>query len=300
MTCTKHFLWAAAILAWGVTTGQAGAAPLSVFVTIAPQRYFVEQIGGELVTVQVLVEPGADPHTYEPRPQQMAALSKALLYFAIGVEMEAARLDKIVAMNPDLKVIHTDDGILKLPMDARHHHEEEHSHRKKGEDDHDHGTRDPHVWLSPPMVMMQARTILLALQAADPNHRTVYEANYRQFMVSLVDLDARLRETFDGLSGSAFMVFHPSWGTFAHTYGLKQVPIELEGKSPKPAQIGQLIEFAKENHIRVIFVQPQFSSKGARQIAKSISGRVIIVDPLAPDWATNLQKAAEEFKHAFR
>lgn len=300
MIRNKRFLLVAATFVWAVAMGRANAAQLSVFVTIAPQRYFVQQIGGDLVDVQVLVAPGADPHTYELRPQQIISLSKARLYFAIGIEFEAARLDKICAMNPDMKVIQTDHDILKLPMAASHLNKEDDPHREKVDDGHDHGTLDPHIWLSPPMVMMQARTILMALTEADLNNRTVYEANYRQFMISLVDLDAGLRKTFGGIKGRAFIVFHPSWGTFAHAYGLRQVPIKMEGKDPKPAQISQLIEFAKENRIKVIFVQPQFSSKSAQQIAKAISGRVVVVDPLSPDWATNLQKAAEEFKHAFR
>jgi len=267
-----------------------------VFVSIAPQRYFVQQIGKDLVDVQVLVEPGADPHTYEPKPQQMAALSKAVLYFAVGIEFETAKLEKLTAINPRMKVVHTDHGIMKLPM-AVHggHHadddpEEEHHHR---------GGLDPHIWLSPPLVMLQARSILTALQSVDPAHHSLYETNYRAFILDLVDLDAYLRTTFDALKGSSFMVLHPSWGTFAHTYGLNQVSIEVEGKSPKPAQLKALIEHARANRIKVVFVQPQFSSKNARQIAKAIGGRVLAVDPLARNWATNLRHVAGEFKHAF-
>jgi zinc transport system substrate-binding protein len=96
------------------------------------------------------------------------------------------------------------------------------------------------------------------------------------------------------------MVFHPSWGTFAHTYGLKQVPIEVEGKSPKPAKLKELIQRARSSRIKVIFVQPQFSSKSAQQLSKAIGGRVAVVDPLAQDWANNLRQVAEEFNNAFK
>ncbi|BBO90309.1 metal ABC transporter solute-binding protein, Zn/Mn family [Desulfosarcina ovata] len=284
-----------------------------MFVSVAPQAYFVQQIGKDRVDVQVLVEPGADPHTYEPKPQQMVALSKARLYFAIGIEFEKAKLGKITAMNPNLTVVHTDHGILKLPMAAHHHHpdaaDDDHAmpHTDKSgkavssemHAEHDHGSRDPHIWLSPPLVMLQARSILTALETVDPDHRSGYEANYRAFMLELVDLDARLRADFDGLQGSSFMVFHPSWGTFAHAYGLRQVSIEIEGKSPKPAQLMALIEHARESGIKVVFVQPQFSLKSAREISKAIDGRVVVVDPLAGDWATQLRKTAEEIKRAF-
>ena len=269
---------------------------IPVFVSIAPQGYFVQQIGKDLVDVHVLVEPGADPHTYEPKPQQMVALSKAELYFTIGIEFETAKLPKITAVNPRMQVVHTDHGIMKLPM-ANHD-----DHGTKGEhgEDHHQGGLDPHIWLSPPLVILQARSILTALQAVDPAHRLTYEANYRAFILDLVDLDAQLRAIFDGLRGSPFMVFHPSWGTFAHTYGLNQVPIEIEGKSPKPAQLKELIERARSNRIKIIFVQPQFSAKSAEQLSKAIGGRVAVVDPLAQDWANNMRQVAEEFKNAFK
>jgi zinc transport system substrate-binding protein len=272
------------------------AEPVPVFVSIPPQSYFVQQIGKDLVDVHVLVEAGADPHTYEPKPQQMVALSKAVLYFAIGIEFETAKLAKITAVNPRMHVVHTDHGVMKLPIDAHGHHNRKDN---RGENHHQ-GSLDPHIWLSPPLVMLQARSILTALQAVDPAHRSTYEANYRAFILDVVDLDAQLRAIFDGLKGSPFMVFHPSWGTFAHTYGLNQVPIEIEGKSPKPAQLKELIERARSNRIKIIFVQPQFSSKSAEQISKAIGGRVAVVDPLAQDWANNFRRVAEEFKNAFK
>jgi zinc transport system substrate-binding protein len=96
------------------------------------------------------------------------------------------------------------------------------------------------------------------------------------------------------------MVVHPSWGTFAHTYGLQQIPIEIEGKGPKPAQLESLIGQARANQIKVVFVQPQFSSKSAQQIARAIDGQVVAVDPLAEAWATNLRHVAEEIQHAVK
>lgn len=264
---------------------------LSVFVSIVPQRYFVRQIGKELVDVHAMVPPGADPHTYEPKPRQMVSLATAKLYFAIGIEFEAARLKKILSTNPQIKVVHTDEGIQKISMTEGDHH---------GEDQHDHSGFDPHIWLSPPLVMMQARTILNALGEADPVNRSYYEANYKAFMAELVDLDADLKKIFADRQGLRFMVFHPSWGYFARSYGLVQVPIEIEGKSPKPAQLAGLIENARENNIKIIFVQPQFSSKSAELIAREIGGEVAFVDALAEDWSENLREVADKFEAALK
>jgi zinc transport system substrate-binding protein len=280
-----------------------------VFVSIAPQKYFVQQIGKDLVDVRVMVQPGADPHTYEPKPKQMVALTKAKLYFAIGVEFEKARLQKISSANPQMKVIYTDQGIRKIPMPAYQHHDEAKDHQKgehstevdgSGEERHGPGGLDPHIWLSPPLVLKQAQTILSALQEIDPAHRSIYETNYQAFSSQIAELDAELRNIFAGRQGLQFIVFHPAWGYLAQTYGLVQVPVEIEGKNPKPAQLKELITNAKEKNIKVIFVQPQFSAKSAEMIAREIDGQVVFADPLAEDWANNLLAVADKFKAAVR
>jgi zinc transport system substrate-binding protein len=283
---------------------------LPVFVSIVPQKYFLEQIGKDLVDVRIMVQPGASPATYEPKPRQMTDLMKTELYFAIGVPFENAWLSKIAAANPQMKIVHTDQGIEKLPM-ASHHHEEEdedhdaeepeHSATENGiESHHESAELDPHIWLSPSLVKMQTRVILNALVEADPGHRDTYENNFREFSGRIDQLDADLKKTFSETRGLQFMVFHPAWGYFAHAYGLTQVPVEIEGKDPKPAQLAELIRHARKKGIRVIFVQPQFSSKSADMIAGEIGGQIAVADPLAEAWMDNLRTIADSFKAALK
>lgn len=269
---------------------------LPVFVSVLPQKYFVQQIGRDHVDVQVMVQPGASPAIYEPKPRQMAALAGARLYFSIGVAFESAWLEKIMAANPALTLVRTDGGIQKIPM-ATHHHFGEAAHL---EGQNDHGILDPHIWLSPPLVKQQAGTILNALKAADPQHGADYEDNAREFIAEIENLDRALRQTFAGKQGLPFMVFHPAWGYFAQAYGLQQVPIEIEGKNPKPAQLQALIVQAREQRIRVVFVQPQFSVKRAQLVAREIGGQVAFADPLALNWLDNLRAVADKFKAALK
>lgn len=284
-----------------LSLGSANAAEkLSVFVSIAPQKYFVQQIGKDLVDVTVMVKPGASPATYEPKPRQMAALSDATLYFSIGVPFEHAWLKKISAANPDMKVIHTDHGIEKLAMAAHHHDEKAHHEDGHEGEHHDQTGLDPHIWTSPALVKIQAKTMAEALKAADPSNKNAYEANVNSFIARIDDLDKDLKQILLGKQGMQFMVFHPSWGYFAKAYGLTQVPIEIEGKDPKPAQLKNLITHAKEDGIKVIFVQPQFSTKSAQTIASEIGGQVAFADPLAEDWMANLRMLAEKFNAALR
>jgi zinc transport system substrate-binding protein len=274
---------------------------LPVFVSILPQQYFVQQIGGDHVDVQVMVSPGASPATYEPRPRQMTALAGARLYFSIGVAFETVWLDKIMAANPTMTLVRTDAGIQKIAM-ATHHHGEETHH--EGEENHGEssqdGILDPHIWLSPPLVRQQAGTILKALTAADPGRSKAYETNYRRFVNEIDALDSDLKTLFADKEGLPFMVFHPAWGYFAQAYGLKQVPIEIEGKDPKPAQLQVMIENARTQGIRVVFVQPQFSVKRAELVAREIGGQVAFADPLALDWLTNLRAVAGKFEAALQ
>jgi zinc transport system substrate-binding protein len=299
--------WVGIIILWA----GAGAAEerLTVCVSILPQKYFVEKIGGDLVDVHVMVQPGESPATYEPKPRQMTDLVKTEIYFAIGVPFEDAWLPKISEVNPNLQVVHTDNGIEKIPMEtsrrhgsgAEHDDADEEQESIDAADSHGHGGLDPHIWLSPALVKRQAQNILAAIGEKDPSHANVYEANLRNFISEIDALDARLKEMFSGLRQPArFMVFHPSWGYFARAYGLDQIPIEIEGKDPKPAQLKELIEHAREEEIRVIFVQPQFSAKSAELIAREIGGRVAVADPLAEDWAGNLLNVAEVFRASLK
>ena len=279
-------------------------AKVSVFVSILPQRYFVEQIGGENVDVQVMVLPGASPATYEPKPRQMAAIAKAKIYFSMGVPFEMVWLKRIVASNKGIRVVSTDHGIQKLAMTSHHSHDE--TVRKStgqrlshtSEDSLHQGVLDPHVWLSPPLVMLQARTILVALQAIDPENGSVYEMNFQTFISKILELDKELRHLLEPYHGQPFMVFHPAWGYFADAYHLEQIPVEMEGKTPKPAQLRALIANARKRRIKVLFVQPQISAKIAEQVAGEIGARVAWADPLALNWEENLRDVARKFRMA--
>lgn len=265
---------------------------IPIFVSIVPQKYFVQQIGKERVQVQVMAPPGASPATYEPKPKQMTALAKTKIYYAIGVPFENAWLQKIAAANPKMLVVHTDEGVQKIPMETNHHHTKD--------DDHRDGILDPHIWTSPRLIKMQAQHILNALVAIDPEHKSAYVAAYEAFIKKLEAIDAEFKTIFSGKKGTGFMVFHPAWGYFAKAYGLKQIPIEIEGKNPKPAQLQALIEHARVRRIKVIFVQPQFSIKSAQAVAKAIDGQVVFADPLALNWEDNLRTLAAKFKTALR
>ncbi len=281
-----------AFMALMAATGAGAVTRMPVFVSIAPQTYFVEKIGGDLVEIHTMVSPGASPATYEPKPRQMVALTKAKVYFAIGVPFENRWLPKIAAANPLMEVIRTDYGIVKIPIQTFHHNGSEKQKPKPSNPK----RLDPHIWLSPKRVKIQAQHILNTFLRIDSLHRSIYKTKYHQFIRELEDLDAEIQQKLAGEKGRQFMIFHPSWGYFANEYGLGQISVEIEGKDPKSAQLEALIQKAITKGIKVIFVQRQLSAKSAKVIAKAIGGRVAILDPLAPNWADNLRAAASAIK----
>ena len=222
---------------------------LQVIVSIVPQKYFIEKIGGDLVNASIMVLPGASPATYEPKPQQMVELTKSRVYFAIGVPFEKVWLKKFAGLNSKMLIVHTENGIDKIPMKVHHHDDEKGRHHEQ------HGIKDPHIWLAPPLVMIQARNILDALLNVDPANRKTYEDNYKDFVMELVDLDLKIRNVLTGKAeGTQFMVYHPAWGYFAKYYGLEEIPIELEGKKPKPRELSALIRRARKHEMNMIFI----------------------------------------------
>jgi zinc transport system substrate-binding protein len=275
----------------GPRTNQEVGEGLDVTVSIAPQQYFVERIGGERVRVNVMVEPGNSPATYEPKPEQLKALSDAEAYFSIGVPFENSWLDRISAANPEMVVVDTAEGIERLPL-ATHSHDEDEEERGEG---HAEGAPDPHIWLSPELVKVQARNVHAALAELNPAHEDEYTANLEAFLAEIDALDTEIRETLAGLESRKFMVFHPAWGYFAHDFGLEQIPIEVGGQEPSAQELAELIEHAREEDIRVVFAQPEFSTQDAQTIAEAIDGEVLLISSLALDWPENLRRVAQTF-----
>jgi zinc transport system substrate-binding protein len=261
---------------------------LKIYVSILPQKYFVEKIGGPFVNVYVLVSPGQNPHTYEPTPKQMSSLADTDIYFTIGVTFENIWLDKITSSNPGLKIVSTYEGIKRRTIE-RHSHEEEGEGSDNSHNSHTESL-DPHIWLDPNLVIRQAKIIADALIQLSPRNSALLEKNLNLFVQEMTDLDKSIRKELKDIKTKNFLVFHPTWGYFADEYGLEQISIEKEGKEPSARHLAEIIELAKKKNIKIIFVQMQFSRTYAESIAKAIGAKVISVDPLSVDYTNNLLK----------
>ncbi len=257
-------------------------AKVNAVVTILPEQIFVQAIGGDKVSVSLMVKPGNSPHTYEPKPSQMRDIAVADIYFALGVEFENVWLDKFKSQNKKMKVVDISKDIKRLPIQQHHH------------DYHKHTTKlDTHIWTSPQNVKTIIKNIYDELVAIDPTNRSYYEANYHSYSKKIEKTDKQIKDILKKIpKNSRFIVFHPAWGYFAKQYSLIQVPIEVEGKNPKPKAVLNLIKEAKKQKTKAIFTAPEFSAKIAAQIAKQLDIPVIPISPLNPKWSQNLIKFA--------
>jgi len=273
-----------------------GTTPMTVAVTILPQKQFVERITGDHARIIVLVPPGADPHTHEPTPKQLEDISQASVYVKVGsgIEFERAWMTKLSRINPHMVVVDSSTGIQLISG----HHEEDEADAVPGTHNHtseeDAGS-DPHIWLSPKNAKIMVENTYQGLARADPEHKTVYRANTDAYLKELDALDADISREISQKQVHAIMVYHPAWSYFARDYGLLQIPVETDGKDPSPKGIENLIRQAKESNITVVFASPEYSTKSAEVIAKEIGGSVALVSPLEEDYLKNIRHVASAF-----
>lgn len=259
---------------------------MPVVTSILPLAEFVKKIGGDRVSVTVMVGPGASPHTYEPTPQQLREVSEAKVYVKLGapIEFELTMLDKLLALNSKMTVIDAGAGVAQRSMNEHEH------------DDQEHGIgTDPHIWLSVRNARIMVNNIYNKLCFIDPDSKDYYTDNFFAYANALDSLDHELNSIISNKKNRRFMVYHPSWGYFCADYGLTQIAVEIEGKEPSARDLRKLIELAKREKIKIIFASPQFSVKGAEVIARDIGGHVIMVDPLARDYIDNIKKISRAF-----
>ena len=273
---------------------------IGVFVTIPPLAGLVERVGGEHVTAHVLVPPGRCPHTFEPTPRQIVELGRSRLYCTIGLPLEERIRGKVEGAGRGLRVVDISVGIKRRRMAVNHDHEPaagSAGHEKAS--GHDEGA-DPHIWLSPPLIKILARNLAGALSDADPAHAQDYESNLAALLSDIDEVHARLTAALSPYRGRSFYVFHPAFGYFGDAYGLRQEAVEVEGKSPSARDLTRLVNRARAEKVRVVFVQPQFDPRSARTVAASIGGAVVPLDPLARDVLKNLQAMAGQVERALK
>jgi len=224
---------------------------LNISVTILPQKGVVKAIGGNKVNVNVMVPPGNSPATYAPNFKQLKNLKNSKIYFTIGVPFDKKYLSKIKEINPNMKIVYFGNLINT--------------------------TKNPHIWLSPALLQLQAKIVLDTLIESDPANRAYYLNNYKKYINTLADLEVK---GFENIHQKAFITFHPSFYYFAKDFHINQIAIQKEGKAPSFAYLAKIIKLAKANGVKTVIISPEFPTKYAKIVAAKIGAKVVVISPL--------------------
>jgi zinc transport system substrate-binding protein len=253
-------------------------------VSIAPLAFLAQRIAGPDRTVGVVVQAGASPHTYDPSPRQMGALSKADVLFLAGEPFEKALVPRIASANPHLGIVDLGEGLRSIHTDG--------GSCDHGDHPHQHGQLDPHVWMDPLLMVDMAGKVRDALVARYPEDEAGIQARFLLVKKDLETLHQRMKELLAPVRGRHILVYHAAYAYLCERYGLVQVPVNVGEKSPSAQGLVALLSDAAERAPSPLFVQPQYSASSARRLAKELNVDVVTMDPLAPDYLANMESIA--------
>ena len=280
------------LLALSCSSGGDGAGRPVISVSIIPQQYFIEQLAGDLVDINVMVPPGASPATYGPTVSQLGKLDRSVVYMRMGyIGFEQSWMDKIASVNQEMKIVDLSEGIDVLM-------------EEDGEDEvprgHAHNGPDPHIWMSVINARIITRNILNELLLLLPGKREYLFDRYDQFSAKLDSLDQAITEDLQTLENRKFLIYHPALTYYARDYGLEQFSLEIEGKTPSPAHLKQMTDLANNDHITKILIQKQFDRKNAEVLAKETGAEIVQFDPLDLHWSEQMSYIAKQLNPPIR
>lgn len=257
---------------------------IGVGVSIGPEVEWVNAVGGDKVHVTLMVPEGADPHTYEPLPNQLTQVSNAKMYVEIGspLEFETNYMDKIKSANPNMLIVNASEGIQLIPNAAEN----------------ESTTMDPHDWVDPKNAMIMVNNIYNGLVQVDPADKDYFQKNRDSYLAQLKQLDENTIKILKDKNGTDILVYHPAFGYYAKDYNLTQVGAMLNDEEPSPQRIATMVNIAKQNNITVLYNEPQYDPKFMQSIASQVGGQVLTVNDLDEHYIQNMINVANAFAKA--
>lgn len=270
-----------------------------ISVTIEPQKYFLEQIVGDKYSINCITPSGSNPESFDATPSQMMALGNSALYFKVGyLPIEDILIERTASNNPDLKIVNCSEGIEVIGEPHIHH---DHEHGLGDAEDHEHGegcnhghaAGDPHIWSSVTTARIMAKNMYNTILLTDSANAEFYTESFNKLNDEFSKTDSIIRSYIDKAPSKSFVIYHPALSYYSQDYGLNQLSIESEGKSPSPVRLKELIDQAKAENVKVVFIQQEFDTKNAETIAKEIGATIVPINLLAYDWHSEMIKIAK-------
>ena len=242
-------------------------------------------------------------HDYQLAPEDLKTLSTADIFVVNGAGMEGF-LDKVISNEKDLDIVDASEGIQLLTADGEgHSHDDE-------DPNHDHED-NPHVWVSISNNIKQVQNIADGLAKYDPVNADKYKANAKEYISKLESLKSEMQEGINSLPNRNIITFHEAFPYFAEEFDLNIVGvIALEpGTEPSPKELEETIELAKNNNVKALFTEPQYTAKAATTISKEAGVPIYTLDPIVTgdstpdsynDYINKMKQNLENLKEALK
>jgi zinc transport system substrate-binding protein len=247
---------------------------VQVVTSFYPMYDFTKNVAGDYADIVTLIPPGVEPHDWEPKIKDMEMIQQADVFVYNGAGMEGWVHNVLGSItNNKLKVVEASKGIPLLQGTEK-------------------GTSwDPHVWLDPVLAQKQVLAIEQALEQADPIHKVAYKKNAEAYIGKLQDLDKEYKQVAAAAKQKEFVTQHAAFSYLAREYGLQQIPIEglSPEQEPTPVQMADIIQLAKEHHVKTIFFETLTSPKVADTVAREIGAKTAVLNPI--EGLTDQEKA---------
>lgn len=287
------------VMAVGLTTlltlmacgGKTVSEKRQIVVSIPPLAGIVEEIVGEDFEVITLLPSGSSPESYSPTTRQIASISTAEHLFYTGVlNFENELLQRFDREQNSTLLTNVSNGIELLSGgDCDHeHHSEEHAH---------HHAVDPHIWLSPSTLEVIVDNVAGAIIEANPDSLR-YIANYKAVKNKVVTQKGLFRERLAS-APREFLIYHPALGYLADEYGLEQISLENEGKSPTPSFLAGIVDKVAESGVKVMLYQQEYPLDIVKPIAEILNVKLVNINPLSEDIIDELNYIVEQLTNNY-
>ena len=238
---------------------------------------FVSQVGGDNINLTVLMPAEADPHTYDPAPQDAGAIADADLVFYTGLKYEPAALVKLLENSACSAEVLAEVGENVFPIEFKEGGHDDHhdDHDEEGHDEHaghDHGAYDPHFWFDPNRVAYAAEYIESKLVEFDPSNASEYEAAGKAYVTELKGLVGQVSELISTIPSQnrKLITTHESLGYLEAKFGLEVlstiIPSLDSANEISPSQLVGVIDVIEDNNVKVIFIESEAPSVYAETI----------------------------------
>lgn len=234
---------------------------INVYTTVFPIYDFTRNIGKDKININYVVPPGVEPHDYEITPKLMKDIQNADLLIKNGLGLDSFA-DKIKSENK-LQIVDASEGIKPLTYD------EEQNHENEGNNSHNHGQYDPHVWLNVDLAMKECENIKNALIKADEKNKDYYEKNYNEYIEKLKKLKSDYDENLKDKKNKSIIVSHGAYGYLCDEYKINQISITgiSPNQEPSLSKISEIANYAKKNNIKYILFDGLVNPNVAKTIA---------------------------------